>query len=412
MAQCSGMTPERLTLSVQVRGKLKVMRVGAALLVGLAVLAAGATSIGGAGAASHRAGKAALQNATSPSWSPDGKQIAFAYVGHGSYRIVRRSSRPGGAVRTVLVVANAACCSQLTWVPGGRIFVDPAGGHLWSVDLHGGKRKPIDFSGTCRLSPCSPGGFILSPSREYAAVTTTDGGSVHSPEGIQLLKLNPRRAPVVVRTPFSGENSDSVLAFSPDSKQLVYWSCQNYDPYYPPAACLPGLMAARIPGGTPVPLAQSGIPGAARVPTDVWPVQWSPDGRWIAFVEGPAYQGHALEVVPTTGAGASRVLATCSAPDFLSGLSWSPTSKLIAFDCTSPVDGSAQLMTVSPDGTHLTNLLNDRPLAYRGYYSRGEPTPQWSPDGSRLLFLAHGIGHRTVHVWTIRPNGHNLTRLG
>jgi Tol biopolymer transport system component len=68
-------------------------------------------------------------------------------------------------------------------------------------------------------------------------------------------------------------------------------------------------------------------------------------------------------------------------------------------------------MVVRPDGTNLTSLLNNRRLTYTGYYSPGV-APQWSPDGSRLLFLARRFGHRAMEVWTIRPNGHDLTRLG
>jgi Tol biopolymer transport system component len=173
-------------------------------------------------------------------------------------------------------------------------------------------------------------------------------------------------------------------------------------------------MAIRLSSGDSVPLAQSGIPAAALVPSDANEAQWSPDGRWLAFVEAPAGlgSGDELEVVPTTGATAPRVIATCPAR-FLSGLSWSPTSKLIAFNCTSGYDGSAQLMTVSPDGTDLTDLLNGQRLTYTGYYSPGlGGVPQWSPNGSRLLFLSRTVSDRTIHVWTIRPNGHDLTRLG
>jgi len=379
-----------------------------ALVVVVAALAVAAASMGGASAAVRwRAGVPLTGIPTSPSWSPDGKQIAFAYGqrGTGPYRIVRRSSRPGGGVRTVLAAPRAkwGCCSEMLWGPGSRILLDPVrglvDGRLKIVGVLSGKSKGIVFSGTCRLSPCSPQSFILSPNREYAGVTTMDGGSAHSPDGIQLVQMKPGRDPVVLPTPFSGENSDWPIAFSPDSRQLVFWSCLNFDPYDSPP-CLPGLMAARLPGGTPVPLAQSGIPGAALVPGDVQQLQWSPDSRWVAFVENQS-----LEVAPTAGTSGPRALATC--PDGPPGFSWSPTSKLIAYYCSTQPNGSGQLMTVRPDGTHLTNLLAHRRLAYDG----NERVPQWSPDGSRLLILASRVtGYDGV--WTVRPNGHDLTRLG
>ena len=76
-------------------------------------------------------------------------------------------------------------------------------------------------------------------------------------------------------------------------------------------------MAAPIGGGKPVPLAQSGIPGAGLVPNDAPQVQWSPDGRWVAFVENQS-----LEVVRTAGGSAPRVLATCPDVEVPFSVSW------------------------------------------------------------------------------------------
>jgi len=80
LGQCSGMTPEWPTLSVQMRGKLTVMRVGAVLLVGAVAVAAGAVWIRGAIAASRRGAPRVFQDAESPSWSPDGRQVVFTYI--------------------------------------------------------------------------------------------------------------------------------------------------------------------------------------------------------------------------------------------------------------------------------------------------------------------------------------------
>ena len=285
---------------------------------------------------------------------------------------------------------------------------------LFGVGLHGGKPKPIVLP-TCPGGGCEPWRPIVSPNREYVAFATTCG-TPHCSDGILLLKLTGRK-PVEVSSPLYAEEggvSDEIVGFSPDSKQLVFSRSQWTDPGAPgPPAGPPVLMAIRLRGGDSVPLTQSGIPGAALVPSDADAVQWSPDQRWVAFFEAPAGlgSGHDLEVAPTTGSTAPRVIATCPA-GFAYGLSWSPTSKAVAFNCTSAQDGSAQLLTVRPDGTHLTNLLKDRRLTYTGYYSPGQNVPQWSREGSRILFLASPESSINIHVWTIRPNGHNLIRLG
>ena len=135
--------------------KLFAMRAGVVLAV--VSLAVGAVSFGGVAAASRQATDAASPNAAYPTWSPDGKQIAFAYTTHqfspaGRYRIVRTSSTPGGKVHTVLA-SKGYCCSALQWAPGGHFLFDPSGG-LKTVHVQGGKPKRIEFTscGTGRNS--------------------------------------------------------------------------------------------------------------------------------------------------------------------------------------------------------------------------------------------------------------------
>ena len=164
-----------------------------------------------------------------------------------------------------------------------------------------------------------------------------------------------------------------------------------------------------------MPLAQSGIPGASLVPNDATQVQWSPDGSWVAYVEPDSTASfQKLEVVPTTGVGTARVLATCNYSSPL-GFSWSPTSDLVAYDCEGQsdeeesVEGS-QFETVKPDGTDYTDLLGSRKLNYDQEFFAGGP--RWSPDGSRLLFLAQRPLGGIDHVFTVRADGSHLTRVG
>jgi Tol biopolymer transport system component len=396
------------------------MRTVAVLIGVVAAVSVGMTSLSGASAASHTNARAVV-GADSPSWSPDGKQIAFAYLRYVSqknccgsppslvptqYRIVRTSSRPGRAVHTVLA-AKSWCCWQLQWAAGGRILANLNGGRkgLESVSAQGGKTRQLVLPG---CQDCGPSGFLLSPNREYAAVATSDSDP-HVAWGIALVRLRPGRTPAVVMGPLATEEAqhpyfDVILAFSPDGKQLVFsrysWDGWNGGPS--------ALMAIRLDGGGSVPLAQSGIPGAGLVPNDAQQLQWSADGRWVAYVEGDSQSNQTLEVVPTAGGTTPRVLATCGAQSVLR-FAWSPTSKSIAYNCTTGGNWTGgQFMTVSPEGTHLTNLLKGHSLTFVWHFS----VPQWSPDGSRLLFLAQGVGHRTAHVWTVRPDGRDLTRIG
>jgi len=205
----------------------------------------------------------------------------------------------------------------------------------------------------------------------------------------------------VLRSPLGGEENgpitDAVLAFSPDSRQLVFsrssWGGWTAGP--------PALLAIPVGGGEPVPLAQSGIPGASLVPSDAQQLQWSPDGRWLAYVEGES-----LDIARTTGQHAPLTLTCGSGADYWE-FSWSPTSKLLAYDCADYYQAkwTYRFMTIKPDGTNHTDLLQSHSLAWAAQI-------QWSPNGSRLLFEARRISHRPLGVWTILPNGQDLTRIG
>lgn len=383
------------------------MRAGAVLVVVGAAITAAAALPAGSAVASHRAGRAGARSAAFPTWSPDGKQVAFAYLPSSRrYRIVRTSSEPGGAVRTVLA-ARGSCCEQLQWAADGRILVNP-NSRVKSVAVRGGKPRRLFFSGCPNSYGCQTLGFVLSPNREYAAVAiTSDYSDPHYPWGVALVKLERGREPAVLPTSIS-DGTDAALGFSPDGRELVF-SQASWDGW---DAGPRALMAIPVDGGgPPVPLAQSGIPGASLVPSDAVQVQWSPDGRWIAYVEDVPYGIQDLAVVPTTG-GAARYLVTCQGnSDFR--FSWSPTtSDLLAYThhCETALGRSTQFTTVRPNGTHRTDLLKG------GRFADVQGTPQWSPDGSRLLFsaprlLPGGIGV-TSYVWTIRPDGRGLTRLG
>ena len=397
------------------------MRAASALLVSAVVLSVGGTSVSHAAAASHRIAPALFLSAESPSWSTDGKQIAFTQIRYtagrygpiaGRYRIARKSSKPGEAIRPLSGWEKGNLpWGSMQWVRGGRI-VFSLNSSLLSVTTRGGKPVGVGFP-VCRRRQCDPRGFILSPDRAVAAVTLTDAVP-GNPGKIGLAKVDNGR-PGLLATAFTAEEgssfSDSVVAFSPDSRQLVFRRTQ-YDPdtgdYSGPSA----LMAVAIAGGEPVPLAQSGIPGAGLVPGDASVVEWSPDGSRIAYAENQS-----LEVVATAGGSAPRVVATCSGSGVPLAVSWEPTSGSIAFYCWSSDNGASQVGWVgldALDGADVTNLLANHPLANVIPWTADGPQegPQWSPDGSRLLILAHRFGHRAVHVWSVRPDGGALEQLG
>jgi Tol biopolymer transport system component len=399
----------------------------------VAALAVGA-SMGGAAAAFHAAEKPMFRDAMAPAWSPDGKGIAFVYTWSvkeknccgqppsfqvARYRIVRTSSKPGRSIRSVFS-GEGRCCWGSWWPLNDQLLFATFNLGVRSVSPSGGESKSLDFPDCPYLSAnekCGGYGLILSPNRRYAAVTVTTA-EPHTFPGIALVKLRRGRVPVVLPTSLTAAEDnglggsgvwDQLLAFSPDGTQVVF-SRSQVESLDPSASGQPTLMAISVHDGEAQPLTQTAIPGASSIPNGVQQLQWSPDGRWIAFVEN-GLLGNRLEVVPTAG-GSPRTLPGCGVGTEGWEFAWSPTSSSLAYDC-SGYDGDApagsrwtwRFLTVTPDGTNPTDLLKGHRLAWA-------TQPQWSPDGSRLLFEARRISHRPIGVWTIRPDGHDLTRIG
>jgi Tol biopolymer transport system component len=152
-----------------------------------------------------------------------------------------------------------------------------------------------------------------------------------------------------------------------------------------------------------VPLARSGLIGSLFLPANAIDAQWSPDGKWIAFVE-PGAQPK-LELVSTSG-GRPTVLVP-RLEDSLLSFSWSPASNRIAYAAPAR---RGKLVTVDLYGKQTlvsgsVNWVSDD----------GSDWPQWSPDGTKLVFMGligpNVAGRPPAGVWIVDTDGTNLKRL-
>lgn len=143
---------------------------------------------------------------------------------------------------------------------------------------------------------------------------------------------------------------------------------------------------------------------------------WSPDGSQIAFTRasGPVHddliEDVGIFVMNADGSGVKQItqksrpaLGEDSDPQ------WSPSGRKIVFQrrnvrTATPQDGVA-LWTV--------DLGNGRERRVTPWYLRAGDTPDWSPDGRRILFHSNVDGPSTVsaNLYTIRPNGGRLHQL-
>jgi len=98
----------------------------------------------------------------------------------------------------------------------------------------------------------------------------------------------------------------------------------------------------------------------------------SPDGTRVAYLANEKLHILSLAGGPTQEIALKNNLSPRD-------LTWSPDSKLLAFLADLPTDvPSAQICTVSPDGSALTQHAE-----FKGYVQ----SPRFSPDGSKLAFL-------------------------
>ena len=182
-------------------------------------------------------------------------------------------------------------------------------------------------------------------------------------------------------TSFPGEELDP--AFSPDGRQFAFaWDGGAGDNL--------NIYVKLIDTGAPLRLTSH--PGRDRTPT------WSPDGRYIAFTrldEG----GSGLFMVPALGGAERRLLTLGFGADwywFSPSVDWSPDGKSIAFSDRASQEGHPSLFLVSIDD------LERRRVTWPPPGSAGDSSPAFSPDGRTVAFVRwSGDGVGDIHLMAV-----------
>ncbi len=230
----------------------------------------------------------------------------------------------------------------------------------------------VPFMVAPRASAASPGGNGLIA---FGSDRASSYGRLHmmQPDGTQVTLL------------FDGGSFSNQPTWSPDGGQLAFahdggiW-----------VVGADGTGARAVTTGPP----DLGAPGSE---SDSGP-SWSPDGSRIVF-EREVDNLTQLYVVDVASGAVTQITDLDRAEE----ATWSSAGRIafIEYDFD-PFSGEhPYLAVINPDGTGFQRVPLDPPS--------GPRTPDWSPDGSRILFS--GISNASVDLFTVTPDGGGLTNL-
>jgi Tol biopolymer transport system component len=274
--------------------------------------------------------------------------------------LVGTASASGGPQPTGRIVlgTNHFCAAQ---GQGGPEPVDCGKGEIAVVYANGTGLRVLTHDNVTETSP------VWSPNHEQIAFIrpkphTSDQVWVMNADGTgQHALTNFRTAPQLF-----GNDVTPDLTWSPDGQELVFAAYANTN------------------GGLEqlydVSVRTHAVHQLTRLPTGATQPEWSPDGRWIAFVAAVAPGRIYLLSTKTHRAHAVGKAAGL-------GVGWSPDSKQLVFNTR------GRLETVNTAGSRYHSL--------RVWGAQ----PSWSPDGRWIVFTDGD------YVKEIRPDGGGIRHI-
>jgi Tol biopolymer transport system component len=344
------------------------------------VLAAVASGSGWRSATSDRSGAARLAWMAFVAKDPLGVQFTIAGVGpSGSGRRLIGSRPP--------TVPGLWGASDPSWSPDGRRIAFEGNGEIWVMDADGGNARRLVAAGRFEDSEpaWSPDGRAIAFTRTRGieemtiAVASADGSNVReltrgddpswSPDGSKL---------VFSRIRTGGGAAIFVVDANGEQPRQLTRRTGEFDPAWSPSGEIAfirdddiyvmkadGTAAHRVTRGDPL-----------LIDSDP---AWAPDGRRIAFDRDGA-----VFVVNRDGSGLRRLVRGTG--NSIPTPAWSPDGQTIGY--TQEIDD--EIYVVRADGRGL------RPITHN---SKDDAAPQWSPGGRRLAFIettAPPVGHIVV----------------
>jgi len=297
-----------------------------------------------------------------PMWSADGRTVYYVSDRSGAQNIWAQSATPGSEARQITKFRDG----RVLWPVisyDGRAIVFERDFAVWKLDTASGQAAAIPL--TRRSAPPSPETQHLSLSNLIQELALSPDGKkiafvVHGEVFAASAKDGGNAKRVTYTVP-----AESNIAWSPDSKQVVYSSDRNGDAQ---------LFLYDFTTDTETQLTRGPMADTDAV--------FSPDGKSIAFER----DGRDV-LVYDMAAKQERVLSTSSERRFPDPLVWSPDSKWLAFYSISEKGFRNVYVAPAAGGTSATLSASDaKPVTFLSNAFGGSVA--WSPDGSYLLLVS------------------------
>ncbi len=295
----------------------------------------------------------------SPSWSPDGKEIAVS-----TEFVQQPLARTGLGELWAIDVSNGkkrlifkGDAVEPSWSPHGNriafwaIPKSTAQRDIWTIPAAGGEPLPVTQDAAVDWNP------VWSADGKILYFASDRGGSMNLWRiAVDEKTGRPSGPPQPLTTPALWSGRFSV---SRDGRSIAYLSLNQL-------ASLEkrSLDATTGKTGPPEPILR--LSGAIFSPN------FSPDGKWVAYRSMTGQED--LYIVGADGTG-QRQLTDDPYRD--RGPAWSPDGQRIAF-YSNRDEGRYQVFTIRPDGSGITQLTKEK--------KKGTWYPFWSPDGKRIAF--------------------------
>lgn len=313
----------------------------------------------------------------SPSFSPEGEQIAFSWNGEnednfdiyvkmvGSANIRRLTSAPG-------FDGDPKWDPRGKWIAFVRQSPGENGGHIYTTTPIGGSESRLSEFPVVKVDLGRVSTISWSPDSEFLAASRM--AEPGQPGGIYLVPVKGGKPRPLTQATAPAIHSSP--AFSPNGRQLAYVSCIAYSCQ---VHVLP-LDATFAPAGQPTQLTIQ--------PTAIGKLTWIRSGSAVIY-DAWAFGDTRLWRVaadgrtppePLEAAGTARLPATAMSTDRLAFTRASFETDIYRFDPA----GSSQ--------PFLTSSLMDK-------------SPRFSRDGKRIAFSSGRAGG-TMEVWLAASNGH------